>query len=462
MNEFSPTIVGGLGPLLKVIATNEGDRGALVEAIVKSSPALKPVPGEQHLNRGNNVLIGMKECGLFDLKTNRLTEFGAALAKESKDATISAGFAQHLLANCHGNDLLDVVRSLALRREAITGDSIRSELRARGFQVTTNEGNAFKIRLWLEQTGVIDNKWRIDEDRYRAITGIATQTRDEWRSLTKSQQAFLLTLRQLTSGRGSVWVPGSHVRELCLAQWGDKILPEGSLRQKVIRPLEKAQWIESRGKGEGRGGKLGEIRSLPKLLEIASPLQIEHDISGIPRDLIKKLDTPLDIIYEDLDSKDVHRKGLALELLCLKLCLGLGLRPMAFRKRGEKTRGAEVDLIADGVHLHYSRWMFQCKNTPGSPVDLEDLAKEVGLAVLLRAHVVVMATTGRFARTIRDYAEGAAAETHLQVVMLDGDELKRVRAQGEARLVDTLKDQAREALSLKRPQVLEILKADEG
>ena len=41
-----------------------------------------------------------------------------------------------------------------------------------------------------------------------------------------------------------------------------------------------------------------------------------------------------------------------------------------------KTGGAEVDLIAEAVQLHFSRWLFQCKNS--KEVNLAALAKEVG------------------------------------------------------------------------------------
>ncbi len=39
----------------------------------------------------------------------------------------------------------------------------------------------------------------------------------------------------------------------------------------------------------------------------------------------------------------------------------------------------KVDLIAEGAHLLFSRWLFQCKATK-STVQLSDLAKEIGMA----------------------------------------------------------------------------------
>jgi hypothetical protein len=79
----------------------------------------------------------------------------------------------------------------------------------------------------------------------------------------------------------------------------------------------------------------------------------------------------------------------------------------------------EVDLLAEGVHLHFSRWLFQCKNQK-SAVTLGTLAKEIGMAVLLQAHVIVLATTGRFATSVRAHADQVTQTTAMQVVLVDG------------------------------------------
>ena len=68
-----------------------------------------------------------------------------------------------------------------------------------------------------------------------------------------------------------------------------------------------------------------------------------------------------------------------------------------------------MDLVAEAVQLHFSRWLFQCKNT--ATVHLADLAKEVGLAVMLRAHVIVLVTTGRFSASVVDHANELAETT---------------------------------------------------
>ena len=83
------------------------------------------------------------------------------------------------------------------RGDRITLDGLRHELRDRDFQVTTNEGNASKVRQWLARAGVIDAHWTIDERRLEDILGITNEARQEWQGLLRPQRALLLTLRHI-------------------------------------------------------------------------------------------------------------------------------------------------------------------------------------------------------------------------------------------------------------------------
>jgi hypothetical protein len=109
-------------------------------------------------------------------------------------------------------------------------------------------------------------------------------------------------------------------------------------------------------------------------------------------------------------------------------------------------------LIAEGAHLLFSRWLFQCKATKGS-VQLHDLAKEIGLAMLLHAHVVVMVTRGTFSTSLREHADKASENTALQVVLIDGKMLTRYKNSGASALLTFLHQTASDTLRLKRPQV---------
>src|SRR5207248_1819590 len=82
-----------------------------------------------------------------------------------------------------------------------------------------------------------------------------------------------------------------------------EIFDETQLSAKVLRPLEAQGWItlSGQGGGRGRGGKSGQIAPTAKLLDLdprrLSPGAEEH----VPADLVSRLNTPLDQIYEDLE-----------------------------------------------------------------------------------------------------------------------------------------------------------------
>ena len=156
-----------------------------------------------------------------------------------------------------------------------------------------------------------------------------------------------------------------HIKKLGESLYGRRVFPEGALRAAVIDPLEGDGWLESKGArrtSDSRGGDSGDVKAKPQLLDLRIKLPIDPT-NSIPADLRDKLSVPLEEILENLSSVDINVKGLALELLALRLTREIGLVPAGFRERSAKTQGAEVDLIADSLAIHYSRWLVQCKNT---------------------------------------------------------------------------------------------------
>ena len=360
---------------------------------------------------------------------------------------------RQLLNRCDGNEMLDAVRAMQAKGDRITLGGLRHELRDRDFQVTTNEGNASKVRQWLERAGAIDAHWTIDEHRLEDILGITNEVRQEWQGLLRPQRALLLTLRHITTAPED-WIEGRHVKAVCVTEFGPDALPEGSFRATVLNPLVNRGWIQTkgeRGAGGGRGGNLGHLRATTKLLSVTAELQLDVPNHGIPAEVWENANRNLEDLRTDLNGNNTHRKGLALETIAVKLARAVGLVPVSFRLRGNTTGGAEVDLVADGLHLHYSRWLVQCKATE-STVSVDVLAREVGMAVLLQAHVIVMITMGGFSATIHQHADQIERTTALQVVLIDGTLFRRILETDPFALIDILKEQAVAALEAKRPQ----------
>jgi Restriction endonuclease len=456
-NEFSPGQVS-LKRVLELARENEGDRAAIIETIRQeyflNTAATKLDPAEklkQQRTRAYNVTVGLKGYGLFDLKTHRLTEAGRKLAAIEDEQAIHEAFASHILTNCHGLEVLEAVRSIQSRRQRVTKASLSQELRSRGFTLPRATTHHTKLLGWLRKAGVVDAVNTVDDQAVRHFSGVSLDILEEWALMTREQKALLRILRQEAEIHGDALISAKEIVDKAEYQFGH-VFSEDQLRAKVFRPLETAGWVRLSEMKPGRGGKSGQIAATSKLAELDLEIIGGQSEWGIPPDLRARLDTPLEKIHDELVSTDKHTRGIALELLAVRIAHDLGLVPLRFRERGIETGGAEVDLIAEGAHLHSSRWLFQCKNTPSS-VGVAALAKEVGMALLLRAHVIVLATTGRFAESVNAFAKELSETSYLQAVLLDGKALAAHRLKGAGALLDFFHREAEQTVQLKRPQI---------
>jgi hypothetical protein len=296
--------------------------------------------------------------------------------------------------------------------------------------------------------------WNVD---FQVLFELSGTTPDEirvWRSLTPPQRAVIEVLRLRALGNGTP-IQSAELLEL-LRQRGVEF-NAGLVGRQIYEPLASAGLIERALKEAGRGGKGGTVQLTQRAMDLDVALIDGLELGDVPPDLQAELNRSTDSILKDLASSHTGVKGIALELLSLRVAADLGLMPAEMRLRSAQTGGAEVDLVAEGAHLHFSRWLFQCKNQT-APVALSVLAKEIGMATLLRAQVVVILTTGAFAKTVVEYAREAAESTAIQVVLLDKDSLANYRAKGPAGLRSELHNVAVGALRRKRPQLVEVPK----
>ena len=162
--------------------------------------------------------------------------------------------------------------------------------------------------------------------------------------------------------------------------------------------------------------KLGKSKFLaPFVANLASLV----DIDGAD------LNKPFEQILIDVDSLDIHIKGKALELLAIWLIRICSLRFIAWRKRDAETGKGEVDVMAASDIFIYNRWQIQCKNT--KVVDVDVIAKEVGMMFLTKADVVMVITTGIFTKDAISYADAICSRSRYYVILIDGNHLKQIR-----------------------------------
>jgi hypothetical protein len=459
--EFSPGQID-LREALEIVAAHVGNRAATTEALREEwftdAAATRIDPVErlaQQRKLAGNVIIGMSTYGLYDPMTQGLTALGEELRATQDDKEMYAKFGRHILRDRQGLTVLKAVRNLQKRRERPTKTTIANELQRLGLHPPRATTHHLVLLNWLRKAGVLEETtgYVIDEDRAGILAGIELRDADDWGAFTAPQRAFVRTLRQLAQTHGASPIAAQTVLDTAEATLGPVFRGVSDrLSERVFDPLVEQGWIARSGPTGGRGGKSGAVAATEKLL--ASDLgSLPSEVgSAIPVDVRAKLNTPLADIYRDLGSADTGRKGIALELLAMHIATDLGLTPLFIRLRGKETGGAEVDVVAEGVHLHFSRWLFQCKNVPGT-VRLHDLAKEVGMCVLLRAQVVVMVTTGMFSSEVKRYADSLAETTVHQVVLVDKTVLARYRKNGATALQVFFQGSAAETMRLKRSQL---------
>ena len=85
-------------------------------------------------------------------------------------------------------------------------------------------------------------------------------------------------------------------------------------------------------------------------------------------------------------------------------------------------------------------------------MSLDDIAKEVGVAVKTKPHVIMIVTSGRVGPDARGFATDIMRETHLNVALVEGPDLRRV-AKDPMAIVDVLRREAENAMEIKRIEV---------
>lgn len=453
-NDFSPEILKqDLRPCLKAVVDGGGDDSKVIKAWADTY-----FKGVENKRSSCNISATLGSTGLSTRKRPiTLSEIGKAIldAPTAKEATRL--FCSHLLRNKNGKLVIEALAALKKRNIKVTKQSLKKELEALGVtKLSINTTDHSTLKNWLVEAGLVSEDGTPNDDEIKSLLGISSTEIDEFKSLSLGQQVFLELLRKShETSEGPFLV--MDLNRTCLSAH-PHLFDEAQLARQVRIPLEKGGWVETTDLGAGpHGGRSGKIRGTKKLLDIpVSEVAPDWD-QVIPPELRSKLNTPLPLIAKDLYGKDKHKAGLGLELLALRMIIDLELDPRHFRVRSAQTGFAEVDLIAEGTHLLFSRWTFQCKRygeDTKAKVGLGDVAKEVGIAVHAKAHVIVMVTTTDFSKDAKDYALEVSRATHLQFVFLDGKVIQKYLQNGREVLWSHFLQNAKHVMTVKRDQTL--------
>jgi hypothetical protein len=446
-SEFSPSIID-LDQLLQIISVNEGNIPAIELAVRQTWFETRSMNENNKRTMSMNVRLGLQKYEIIDHKGN-LTELGGHLLEAATPEERLEVLGRHILLDLNGANLVQTILEMQAAGETITLISLRAALEIRGVHTTSANKSLSIMRLWLQECGVFVEHYRVDMKRYKSLIGMDAEDVGVLSSLPRPQSAYLRALASLIE-------PGPFnsikVRDLAQKAFGGRY-NEKQFAKDVLYPLEDAGYI-STGRSGGRAKALTVAATAKLNSEITLPLLSQFDLRVTPG-LSAMLRRPLAEIVLEVSSPDKHVKGLALEALAFRLMWIVGLNYLGTRLTGDRTAGAEVDLMFDSTVLMYSRWQVQCKNT--ARVGLEDIAKEVGLAQYLGTNAIVIVTTGRIGKSARRYAEHMMRNNNLAILMIEGKDIETVLASP----LEMLNILDREAESAKRLKPLD-LDTDEG
>lgn len=450
-NDFSPGIIGDAREPLRILDKLAPDIPAVVaewDRVFFKSAGNK--------RASTNIPATLTSLGLMTRTPFGLTEAGKAILAAPDAVTAAQLLARHIVDTSNGMVIVDAVRSLNLRGEKLSKDSLKRELEIIGIKGLSNATTDHTTLLnWMIEGGLFKRSGssnpQPDEVVMKAVLGISAAERSSFADLPLSQQIFLQVLRRVAESTGGGEIAAKQIIDECLRDHQTRF-DEDQIRGKVIKPLAEAGWVElPTTKSSGRGGKSGLIAPSAKLLGIPIEAVLPDFDQVIPPDLRAKIDLPAAEVKRLLASDQTYERGLGLELLALKMILDIGLEPRAFRLRSRDTAYAEVDLTAEGKNLLFSRWNFQCKCVRGR-VRLGDVAKEVGLAIYSKAHVVTVVTTSDFSSEAIAYAREITQATHLQFLLVNGAIVRAYLDKGAGVLLDHVAKNAAGVMAQKRSQ----------
>jgi hypothetical protein len=152
-------------------------------------------------------------------------------------------------------------------------------------------------------------------------------------------------------------------------------------------------------------------------------------------------------ILAELERDDDAVGDRALESLAKYFADRLGLQFREQRRRRLNGRRSTLSGVGETAQLYFSRWHICCQHT--DELTLSELATEVGHAVLERASIVMIVTTGTATTEAIKYADAVTADSTFQIVILDRDDLAQLAA-GSLAISRKFDERARHTKDLKR------------
>lgn len=430
--QFSPSQGIDLARVLALAAANEGDRAAFERELRSAFFDGRSTSKSNRDTLALNLFLSLRKYALVEGGEPgvpyALTATGRSIrSARSKRAKLDL-LAEHILTNLRGMQMIEVIASIQSQGRTVTVAEVAKGLRGIGIDPGGSSGELVNpMRLWLEQAGVL-NGWEIDNAALKRIVGASADEISDLAALPLEQRALLLALASM-SGRPPF--VAASVRTLAETQIPGLVFDIKTFAKSVLSPLESAGWISVKKTTAGRGAKSHSITPTGKFVStvrepLATALATQVHLHD-PASLRRPLTELLAIVTDDASSS--HEKGLALEGVCIQLIWLMGARFVSWRRRGDETSGAEVDVVAELAHRQY--WLVQVQSKASAISGRDVVDREVGVAQTLKSNVLLMVSARKISEAARRAADRHMQETGLAILFVDGSDLRAARSGAE-------------------------------
>ncbi|KOR35899.1 DNA methylase [Planktothricoides sp. SR001] len=430
-HQFEPKTMH-LPELMQLCKANQPDRRVLQDEIAKGyysshSNQNDLQKGENRSKLAMNTFLSLRAYKLVESINDddwqyQLTDIANQILEHQTDADeVATIFARHILTSLTGMSLLKAVEAINSRGDRPKLDLIGYELEEMGYSLSPNAIYVSTMRQWLEKAGVFEKTYEINWDRVYDILELDKDYIDDIYTLTSEQKYFLLAMLQMSITELTKW---NDIANYAVSVYKVRF-PSKSFVKDIIQPLVEFGLISTEKTTGGRGAKPNLVKLTEKAQrELLS--QLLEAIAALTEISQTELNRSFEDVVNDLDHPDKHIKGKALELLAIWMIRLTSLRFTKWRKRDYETGQGEVDVLAASDRFVYHRWQIQCKNT--KRVDVEVLAKEVGMTFVTGADVVMIVTTGEFTRDAFQYAYRMMEISRYYMVLIQKEDIEAIKA----------------------------------
>lgn len=391
-----------------------------------------------------NCRLSMNAYGLISVENRSreyaLTNFGRELMKlgEKNKIEMFRRFALHILTELPGLTLMRLIETIRARGEQVTLEYLGEELNDIGLKISPSCTYISTMVSWLAKANVMPARgYEVHWDVIYDLLKVDADLINKMYVLLPEQKYFILSMVSLDVRD---WMSSAKVAEHTRSIYSIRLTTKNLVKD-ILLPLEQAGLIETQKMTAGRGAKPHVVRLTEKSTnELLIPLL--RNLAELTELTSAELNQPFEAVVAELNNPDKYIRGKALELFAVWIVRLLGLRFSKWRaKNFKETGGGEVDVIAASDRVVYSRWQIQCKNTT-SKVDVDIVAKEVGLTFLTKADVVMFVTTGECTANAVNYANQVTEVSRYYVILLDRHDIVRI-VEDRSRIIEILNIKAR-------------------